>query len=599
MRSAESSSVYKPPSFTPKRLIDLGPNQDAHPRLVLLNQDRVKYVALSYCWGGPAQAAQQLKLTTENMEQFCDKIPLSSMSPVMRDAVKTCRAVGVRYLWIDAVCIIQNSKVDWEEQSTQMAPIYTDSYFTICAVSSSSCLEGFLEASPEREGFRICIPYTLPQVPGGSTVTLRFEPRGLAAMDQHPLALDLTNPACTWNSRAWTFQEKSLAPRKLIFGRSMIHYIGWQGITMSENKQYLRIYPTANYGPGQQGRGEGDRAIYPWNIVDNHFGPIHWQELVEQYSGMRWTFQADVLPALSGIASMYQMTGLYPSGRDGDQYLAGLWKLDLHCSLLWTPDDPRLVLHTSIASISDELSRVVHGQAARTVPSWSWASRQHRVRFSIARGDGRPVPHSRDAMRPEYELLAVDYQVDGLNPLGRVKSASLTMSVKLLPLSEPECIVPQIFDVGPSKRHVPLWRYSLGNEQVIHILPDWHWASQTGGVVSEEGISKLQMMLLSSCGSHTRALMSMNPELTMSEMPNIESFSLDAQGFYRYYSSSMYSNICIFCADAQWRDIWGLLLCPADDSAKRYFRVGIWFSYGETGGSPIFDNIERTKITLL
>lgn len=203
------------------------------------------------------------------------------MSPAMRDAVTTCRALDVRYLWIDAVCIMQDSKRDWEEQSAQMAQVYSNSWPTNCAASSSSCLEGFLQQTPERPGCRIRIEYVSSDNLVQKPLTLRFEPGGATALERHSLAGDLTHPECEWNRRGWTFQERNLAPRKLIFGRSMMHFIGTLGITFSENRKYLRIFPTDNYGG--TGTGEVGRAIYPWTIVKSQvLGPVEWQQIVEQ-----------------------------------------------------------------------------------------------------------------------------------------------------------------------------------------------------------------------------------------------------------------------------------------------------------------------------
>ncbi|KAK0719006.1 hypothetical protein B0T21DRAFT_338960 [Apiosordaria backusii] len=77
----------------------------------------------------------------------------------MRDAVKVCKSLGIRYLWVDALCIIQDSKNDWEQENQQMSRVYEGSYLTISS----------------------------------------------------------------WNERGWVFQEKSMSTRKLFFGKSMLH----------------------------------------------------------------------------------------------------------------------------------------------------------------------------------------------------------------------------------------------------------------------------------------------------------------------------------------------------------------------------------------
>lgn len=604
----------KPDNFAPKRLIDLGPSPESDPKLFLPScGDRtaevagpLTYAALSYCWGRPAQAAQQLKLTSENVSRMRERIPMPSMSPVMQDAVTTCKALDIRYLWIDAVCIMQDSKRDWEEQSAQMAQVYSNSWLTICATSSSSCLEGFLQQTPERPGCRIRIEYVCSDSLVQKTLTLRFESGGATALERHPLAGDLTHPECNWNWRGWTFQERNLAPRKLIFGRSMTHFIGNLGITYSENRQYLRIFPTDNYGG--TGTGEDGRALYPWTIPKSQvLGPVEWQQIVEQYTGMQWTFKADVLPALSAIASLYQPTGPPKVVGVQDQYLAGLWKGDLHCTLLWTPDDPKSLPYHSLSDTIADQRRFVNGDGGYVMATWSWASRQHRVRFAMAIGDGRPLSHSRPHVTPEYDLLEPDVQVEGLNPYGRLKTASLLLSARLMSLADPGSLTHQVFNVGASKRHVPLWKYRLSKGRIIHILPDWYWVSDAGHGLGEEGISRLRLMLLSSCGSYacfTPPRQIPPKGIAPDDLPD-DNPNLSDEGFYPTYLSTMYSSnfppkYCKFCnAVPWWRDIWGLLVYPTEDDPKRYYRVGIWFSYAETGGSPIFEGIEKETIRLV
>lgn len=139
------------PDFLPKRLIDISPESgDEQPRLIITEKAIAtttvpghchRYAALSYCWG---DAALQLKTESATLSQNLQSIPIETMPEVMRDAVAICRALSIRYLWIDSLCIIQDNKSDWEQESEVMGLIYQSAFLTICAVSSDSCHRGFL-----------------------------------------------------------------------------------------------------------------------------------------------------------------------------------------------------------------------------------------------------------------------------------------------------------------------------------------------------------------------------------------------------------------------------------------------------------------------
>jgi hypothetical protein len=131
----------------PTRLLDV--EADAHTGSVrLIKTDTTetcpRYLALSYCWGDPSTAAQQLKTTCSTLREHLDCLPFDRTTNVVHDAVKVAQALRVRYLRIDALCIMQDDMEDWARESRVMGPVYANAYATICVLASSSCLEGFL-----------------------------------------------------------------------------------------------------------------------------------------------------------------------------------------------------------------------------------------------------------------------------------------------------------------------------------------------------------------------------------------------------------------------------------------------------------------------
>src|ERR1700712_3169166 len=130
------------------------------------------------------------------------------MPPNFRDAVKVTRALGLRYIWIDSLCIIQDSFADWQYESQRMAQVYANAYITIVATCAASAHEGFL-TRPRTSFPPTKIPYsTTEHGPGFFYLCPRYT---------HWLANDHDEfvEGSNWNSRGWTFQERLLSTRLL------------------------------------------------------------------------------------------------------------------------------------------------------------------------------------------------------------------------------------------------------------------------------------------------------------------------------------------------------------------------------------------------
>lgn len=131
-------------SRLPTRVIDVGPPDGSHnPRLLLSNDIVGDYVALSHCRGPPSKT--QYRTLLSNIEHGFRGVPMTSLPQNFQDAVTVTREFGLRYLWIDSMCIVQDSKEDWEFESKRMDTVYGAAYFVIAATSSSHSGLGFLE----------------------------------------------------------------------------------------------------------------------------------------------------------------------------------------------------------------------------------------------------------------------------------------------------------------------------------------------------------------------------------------------------------------------------------------------------------------------
>jgi len=172
-------------------------------------------MALSHCWGGSLSAAHSTR--TFNITFRSAWIPISSLPTTFRHAIEITRRVGIRYLWIDALCIIQDSPIDWAQESAKMGYIYDSSLLTIAATASNDSFGGCFNNSGATQdqldgGTLVEVTQTLPD--GRQSDLLfwspRFDPR-------KPLSEPTPLKESLLSERGWVFQERILSPRTVHF----------------------------------------------------------------------------------------------------------------------------------------------------------------------------------------------------------------------------------------------------------------------------------------------------------------------------------------------------------------------------------------------
>ena len=131
-------------------MIDVGNSTRDELRIVCTGpSDRGCYLALSHRWGAPSDEERRRNCTfAGNLEERCRRIPLAKLGKTFQDAVQVTRALGVRHLWIDSLCIIQNDGEDWARESSGMGAIFSSAYCVIAATAAEGTHSGFLNAPP-------------------------------------------------------------------------------------------------------------------------------------------------------------------------------------------------------------------------------------------------------------------------------------------------------------------------------------------------------------------------------------------------------------------------------------------------------------------
>ncbi|CAI9630879.1 unnamed protein product [Alternaria burnsii] len=330
--------------FVPTRLLDLGTRDTDDIRLVAGSDiGHVTYAALSYCWG----SVPQLVLTSENQTEFKKRVPFESLSRVAQDAATVCRGMSVRYLWIDAMCIMQGPEGDFHQEAGRMEEVYASALFTICAGASADTTEPFLV---NRDPLRWTQCHLLED---GSK-----ESWGYIYADYCEFSADVPGHFdLDW--RGWCFQELFLSPRSMYFGPRGVHWICRKG-TVCDRYQDFEGFRGDEGHDGEN--WETPKQLYERVVslgVDisepetNLAFRMVWRTIREKYSLKELRYQSDKLLALAGVASVIQR-------KFNARASFGLWLEDFHEELLW-------------ANFAFGVSGIP-GTRLGIAPSWSWAN---------------------------------------------------------------------------------------------------------------------------------------------------------------------------------------------------------------------------------
>ncbi|KAF3765044.1 HET-domain-containing protein, partial [Cryphonectria parasitica EP155] len=261
----------------PTRVLDLRPSSFSSDRLtfedmrLLISNGETMghYMTLSHRWG----EAHNLELTRENLPAFTKRIEFRHLPRTYEHAVIVARSLGFRYLWIDALCIIQHDEHDWLRESAKMATIYHNASCNIAAHTALDDSHGFLWPN---------------------------------------FAQSLADSAIM--KRGWVFQERILSKRIIHFARGTSFFEDASGVIKPDG-----IAPE-NYDPITNNK---------MNLEDGLVSQDEWYHLVERFTTCNLTFETDRLPAVAGLSEYYAQQTI-----DG-KYLWGLWSGSFHQGLLW------------------------------------------------------------------------------------------------------------------------------------------------------------------------------------------------------------------------------------------------------------------------
>ncbi|KAF5008125.1 hypothetical protein FDECE_5609, partial [Fusarium decemcellulare] len=217
--------------YVPTRLVDVESSDPNFVRLVITSKELMndkRYIAASHCWGlnMPASA----KTLTSSLEQHTKQVSLQALSRTFVNFIEISRNIGIRYVWIDSLCIIQDSHQDWVTEAAQMAAVYSKAYVTLSASSSADGNGGCRVGDPLDAHFGP-VDLTWDQVGESEktksrTIRVFSKPKGQAVnvLMQDPLV-----------KRGWTLQERELSPRVAHYSTDTIR---WECISNKATLEY-------------------------------------------------------------------------------------------------------------------------------------------------------------------------------------------------------------------------------------------------------------------------------------------------------------------------------------------------------------------------
>ena len=348
-----SQTSQTSPMPMPTRLLDVS-NVDVEKVVVLremtngLPREEQHYVALSYSWGNGAR----FRTLRNNVAKHRRGIPVRELPATFQDAIAIANSIGYRYIWIDALCIIQDDPIDNANEIRNMGDIYRYAVLTICAQGAASSHDGlFANRNPSElhpcETSVIC-----PALNNGQAA--RAVIKGGRSAENH------------LESRGWILQEEVLTSRALGFAREGM---SWRCLMAAASESDPEPQARDRPGPGPQ---ETPAIMRMWLFAreqaERRFCPppmITWYNMLQLYSDKLLSYPSDILAAVEGLSTIFAKVHHVT-------YIAGLWREDLLRGLTW------------YVANNDTRGGMLGPETKLNAPTWSWASvGKVRIRFLL------------------------------------------------------------------------------------------------------------------------------------------------------------------------------------------------------------------------
>ncbi|TLD16451.1 uncharacterized protein PgNI_00648 [Pyricularia grisea] len=396
------------PSFRPSRLVYVG-SSESNCDIALRTRSGIpagaRYAALSYCWGNVVPVC---RTTRDSHGQNRVSIGVSTIPKTFIDAFQVVRRLGLEYIWIDALCIMQDDPVDWATEAGSMYDIYHNAHVVIASLHGKDANSGlFCKTEPTDKSLQ----FHLTEFRHGLRRYDLFARRLARSLD-HDVHQDADRTAPISGpepllGRAWGLAERLVSARTIYFGK---HEVIWECCSTAA----CQCQGTVN---GLCARRTQKQVFYSDIDRNSPSARFIWHRVVSQYMARDIGRHMDRLIGLGAVAQCVAKS------KPGQSYWAGLWSDSFIEDLMW-----RHISQKKIRDVGDhpEPLRTLRGWPKRPAPDWSWASIEGRVEWADL--------WTETAKHTLADVVQV--QVDNIpanNPFGMVGSGSLRLRAHLLP----------------------------------------------------------------------------------------------------------------------------------------------------------------------
>lgn len=347
------------------------------------------YAALSHCWGPEPDF---LVTNSDNLQDHMKSISLDDLPQNFKDAVEVATRLGLQYLWIDSLCIVQDDDNDWRKQSAKMKDVFENAFLTIAATAASCSREGFLTT-------KLTTKHATGHLLAAGEIDYhaRLNSMDLRSLYESPLY-----------KRAWVLQEMVLSRRTVHFAKDQLYW-SCRSFTKSEDGIV------------------DDSSVSNMNLQYAGLDRKRWWTWATDYSRRKLTKPNDKYAALAGLTKFFaEISGMKPR--------AGLWYDDIHFGLLWYMER------------GDSHGRLLG-------PSWSWMSFGVPIHHIVKPESTRWKDHD-EYTDKVAEITEISVEGSNLELISPVSSGRIRMRARLKPVSTcPLIQVEEKLKSSPNVRH--------------------------------------------------------------------------------------------------------------------------------------------------
>ena len=306
-------------------------------------------------WG--KDPSTQLLLTAATLQEFQEAIPIHKLSSIFTEAIRITRSLGFSYLWLDSLCIIQDSASDWTHEANMMSAIYNNAVCTIAFLFPPG-----IDFCQARDDPRASVPCIV------SGCGVGWQSIDICVVPKKEKISRFSFSNWPLSSRAWVLQEHLLSPRTILYGHRTIMWecgekfydeLAISEIHVGNVASTVALKPSLSMSRYKSNESSSILSLYgrPQKEVEARGIFPEWARLIREYRRRDLSHASDRIIAIVGIAQAFH-------SEYGFTYIAGMWREHLPRSLLW------YVETANVRKMAEPF--LIRELPSNPAPTWSW-----------------------------------------------------------------------------------------------------------------------------------------------------------------------------------------------------------------------------------